>query len=466
MSGLATPARRQTGDRPARPPGRLPHLHARGTCSVRDGRPGCPRRPLARLPLVRRRPQRRGALPQQRGQGGSPTTSRQRHVHRQHARRTAAATRTRSTSPARTRSACSPPRTCPSDDIVLKLIGPGGSAVASSDTATSPEAVNYTGNGGKVADGTYHDRRLRVQRPDRPGQRRQLRLHRRLGGQHRGGRAEHGRQPVMAYFGNAAGGRQPDRRAASSPPPAATSGSTTPPRAARGTSTAATGTPTFTTQGNNARTAEARTNPLAPARSASCRPRSRASTSSRSATSGRPPSAIRRRSLVPGSGADVSAAVTNLFAGHNRFHDYAYHLGFTELNYNMQQSNFGVARDGDPELGNVQAGAVTGGAPSYLGRDNANQITLNDGIPGITNQYLFQPIAAALLRPVRRRRPRHVGVRPRVHARDLQPHGRRPRRRAHRVPGRSDGRELVGPRRARVPARARPAVEPGSRART
>jgi extracellular elastinolytic metalloproteinase len=36
----------------------------------------------------------------------------------------------------------------PSDDIVLKLIGPGGSAVASSDTGTSPEAVNYTGYGG------------------------------------------------------------------------------------------------------------------------------------------------------------------------------------------------------------------------------------------------------------------------------------------------------------------------------
>src|SRR4029079_8594780 len=53
----------------------------------------------------------------------------------------------------------------------------------------------------------------------------------------------------------------------------------------------------------------------------------------------------------------------------------------------------------DPELGNVQAGAVTGGAPSYLGRDNANQITLNDGIPGLTHQYLFQPIAAGFYGP-------------------------------------------------------------------
>ena len=37
--------------------------------------------------------------------------------------------------------------------------------------------------------------------------------------------------------------------------------------------------------------------------------------------------------------------------------------------------------------------------PSYLGRDNANQITLQDGIPGITNQYLFQPIAGAFYCP-------------------------------------------------------------------
>ena len=105
---------------------------------------------------------------------------------------------------------------------------------------------------------------------------------------------------------------------------------------------------------------------------------------------------------VPSQGADISASVTNLFSGHNRFHDYAYHLGFTEGNYNLQQSNFGATgpgRDNDPEIGNVQAGALTGGAPSYQGRDNANQIALMDGVPGITNQYLFQPIAAAFYSP-------------------------------------------------------------------
>ena len=46
-----------------------------------------------------------------------------------------------------------------------------------------------------------------------------------------------------------------------------------------------------------------------------------------------------------------------------------------------------------------EAGAVNGGAPSYIGRDNANQITLNDGIAPITNMYLWQPIAGAFYAP-------------------------------------------------------------------
>ena len=102
--------------------------------------------------------------------------------------------------------------------------------------------------------------------------------------------------------------------------------------------------------------------------------------------------------LVPG-GNDIVASVTNLFAAHNRMHDYSYYLGFTEANYNMQVDNFdrgGVG--GDPEVGNAQAGAI-GGLQSGLGRDNANQITLQDGTPGITNQYLFQPIAGAFYAP-------------------------------------------------------------------
>jgi uncharacterized repeat protein (TIGR01451 family) len=103
--------------------------------------------------------------------------------------------------------------------------------------------------------------------------------------------------------------------------------------------------------------------------------------------------------LTPG-GNDILASVTHLFASHNRFHDYSYFLGFTEANYNLQDSNFGnQGAPLDPEVGNVQSGALTGGPPLFGGRDNANQITLQDGIPGITNQYLFQPIAGAFYAP-------------------------------------------------------------------
>ncbi len=97
--------------------------------------------------------------------------------------------------------------------------------------------------------------------------------------------------------------------------------------------------------------------------------------------------------------ADIDAATANLFAMHNRMHDFAYHLGFTEKTYNAQVSNFGNTApqfENDPETGNSQAGAVNGGGPpTFGGRDNANQLTLNDGVAPITNMYLWQPIAAS-----------------------------------------------------------------------
>ena len=59
-----------------------------------------------------------------------------------------------------------------------------------------------------------------------------------------------------------------------------------------------------------------------------------------------------------------------------------------------------AASRGDAEIGNAQAGAITGANyTTGLGRDNANQIALQDGVPGITNQYLFQPIAGAFYAP-------------------------------------------------------------------
>ncbi len=97
---------------------------------------------------------------------------------------------------------------------------------------------------------------------------------------------------------------------------------------------------------------------------------------------------------------DIDAARANLFAGHNRMHDWSYHLGFTESTFNLQDENFNRGgKQNDPEQGNAQAGGVTGGPPAFAARDNANQITPGDGHPPITNMYLWQPIAGAFYAP-------------------------------------------------------------------
>ena len=172
-----------------------------------------------------------------------------------------------------------------------------------------------------------------------------------------------------------------------------------------------TGQPTFTTTGNAARSVEAWFSPLAPPVGDNYSPVSpdrryiyawndewRNSKCDPAAFVGLVPpvEAVETRN-------DIDAAIASLFSNHNRMHDWSYFLGFTENNYNMQVSNFGNDADGtvpglgdkDPEIGGAQAGAVDGGFPSFLGRDNANQITLNDGVPGITNMYLWQPLPAA-----------------------------------------------------------------------
>ena len=157
-------------------------------------------------------------------------------------------------------------------------------------------------------------------------------------------------------------------------------------------------TPTYTTTGNAADTSESWSSPLTPG-----------------AFGYRPTSPSRNYSFpwgnswytsncfqpfVPGTSHDISAAVLNLFAMHNRMHDWAYFLGFTEENWNAQRSNFGgFGIGGDPIEGDAQAGAETGGYPTYLGRDNANMITLPDGVPSITNMYLWQPLRAAFYAP-------------------------------------------------------------------
>jgi hypothetical protein len=156
--------------------------------------------------------------------------------------------------------------------------------------------------------------------------------------------------------------------------------------------------PTSTTLGNNASTREAWGSPLTPGGLLQA-PVSPTREYTAEFTDAWNNDRCDPAGLVPG-GNDIDASVGNLFVSHNRMHDYSYYLGFTEKNYNMQVENGGRGGvGGDPEVGNAQAGAITGGNPSYLGRDNANQITLQDGTPGITNQYLFQPIAGAFYAP-------------------------------------------------------------------
>ncbi|NGN94514.1 peptidase M36 [Nocardioides sp. KC13] len=91
---------------------------------------------------------------------------------------------------------------------------------------------------------------------------------------------------------------------------------------------------------------------------------------------------------------DADAAVSNLFAMHNRMHDFSYHLGFTEDAWNMQRVNLsGATGAGDPEIGRAQSGAISGS------RNNANQGTGRDGVPPTTNMYLWQPIAGGAYPP-------------------------------------------------------------------
>ena len=162
--------------------------------------------------------------------------------------------------------------------------------------------------------------------------------------------------------------------------------------------TTQTGESTLTTVGNNANTHEAWLSPLSPGGTAQA-PVSPTQDYTAEFTDAWNNSKCDPTELHP-SGNDIDQSVTNLFVAHNRMHDFSYYLGFTEANYNLQLDNLGRGGvDGDQEVGNAQAGALTGGQPSYLGRDNANQITLQDGTPGITNQYLFQPIAGAFYAP-------------------------------------------------------------------
>jgi extracellular elastinolytic metalloproteinase len=106
--------------------------------------------------------------------------------------------------------------------------------------------------------------------------------------------------------------------------------------------------------------------------------------------------------VPPSYAEDLDPAATNLFYHHNRIHDEFYRLGFTESGDNFQVNNRGSAEgNSDPILGLVQAGAVSGGAPLYTGRNNAYMLTLPDGIPPWSGMFLWEPINDAFEGPCR-----------------------------------------------------------------
>jgi extracellular elastinolytic metalloproteinase len=165
--------------------------------------------------------------------------------------------------------------------------------------------------------------------------------------------------------------------------------------------------PSSTTIGNNARTAESWTDPLIPSPT-----QFRPVSTSRDytfpwtnawGTSDCNPGTPYGTAFVPGQSLDISAAVTNLFVQHNRMHDWSYLLGFTEENWNGQDSNFGLTeafRENDPVVGDAQAGALVPPPVAYSdARNNANMITLPEGTSSITNMYLWQPVAGAFYPP-------------------------------------------------------------------
>lgn len=158
------------------------------------------------------------------------------------------------------------------------------------------------------------------------------------------------------------------------------------------------GLPTFTTHGNNASTAVSHVNFVAPDtvffRPASAERNYDFEFTNAWFDSACDPTVFADPTRNFG---DFEAATTNLFAMHNRMHDWSYLLGFTEVNSNLQFNNFGLTgplRQNDGEIGSSQAGRLT-----VNGRDNANQISLQDGVPGITNQYLWQSLSGAIYSP-------------------------------------------------------------------
>ena len=159
------------------------------------------------------------------------------------------------------------------------------------------------------------------------------------------------------------------------------------------------GVPGPTTFGNNANSYANWSNFLVPADQA---PRPVSPLSHFNYTFGNAWEQQRCAAVPPSYAEDLDPAATNLFFHHNRIHDEFYGFGFTETGDNFQVNNNGADDgNGDPILGLVQAGAVSGGAPLYTGRDNAYMLTLPDGIPPWSGMFLWEPINDAFEGPCR-----------------------------------------------------------------
>jgi extracellular elastinolytic metalloproteinase len=153
----------------------------------------------------------------------------------------------------------------------------------------------------------------------------------------------------------------------------------------------ATGTPTFTSSGNSADTVRLWGNgaPAVPAATKPDREYVYPFTNQWNTSKCDP------NALTSPEQADADAATANLFAMHNRMHDWSYELGFTEATWNLQKANVSAyGKGGDAERGNAQQGAATAST-----RNNANQATPPDGMQPTTNMYMWQPFAGAAYPP-------------------------------------------------------------------
>ncbi|MFE7228363.1 M36 family metallopeptidase [Nocardioides sp. NPDC057577] len=296
----------------------------------------------------------------------------------------------------------------PTDDFTVKLFAPDGTLLVESDLLTSPEAATYTAE--KIDPGTYAVQvcpfddsllvgsyTVTVASSDAGAETGDL-----PGGNPRwsyfpgtpdaastGGDAVPAND-VVACWTKVSECTGPELKSLANAGPWDTLLNTT------------VGVPSLTTVGNNANTHEGWLSPLA-AGGLEQAPISPLRDYTGRFTDAWNNSRCAPTNLVPG-GNDVNYVVGNLFASHNRMHDWSYFLGFTEENYNLQTDNLGRGGRGlDAEIGNAQAAAIDSQVIEQTGlltgRNNANQLTLMDGVPGITNQYLFQPAAGAFYAP-------------------------------------------------------------------